>query len=107
MFSLSRAQWGMQGGDLWPLPKHKPLACSRHRDAKQVIKLQTELLKLDCRSGDDTQREADADLPLDSPVAANKRFSSMNKSVFDTYLSKGAERTALFAIHGIALYRSS
>ena len=107
MFSLSRAQRGMQGGDLWPLPKHKPLACSRHRDAKQVIKLQTELLKLDCRSGDDTQREADADLPLDSPVAANKRFSSMNKSVFDTYLSKGAERTALFAIHGIALYRSS
>ena len=72
MFSLSRAQWGMQGGDLWPLPKHKPLACSRHPDAKQGIKLQTELLKVDCRSGDDTQREADADLPLDSLGAAEK-----------------------------------
>lgn len=40
------------GGYLWPLPKHKPLACSRHSDAKQLIKLQIELLKLDCRHRD-------------------------------------------------------
>jgi len=44
---------------------------------------------------------------LEASGAAKKRLSSINQSVFDTYLSKDAERTALLAIHGTALYRSS
>ena len=51
----------------------RPSGCSLHPDAKQQIKLQTEiLLKRSCRRGDGTQREADADLPLDSLGAAEK-----------------------------------
>ena len=36
-----------------------------------------------CRSGDCTQREADADLPLDSLDAANNLNYSTNKSTLD------------------------
>ena len=58
------------GGYLWPLPKHKPLACSRHSDPKQLIKLQIELLKLDCR-----HRNAKKKFKLQATVKAKLKNS--------------------------------
>jgi hypothetical protein len=36
-----------------------------------------------CRGGDDTQREADADLPLDSLGAANQVLTCIHRNIFD------------------------
>ena len=85
---------GHSGGCKGEICVYFPLACSRHRDAKQKYNLQSYQFQniLDCRGADYTQRGLNAEPSLDSPGAA-----ALNASLhLNQYLRhNGKDRTSM------------